>query len=267
MADQGHTTPPFKPITATIGASLTTPLPLQAHSPHSPNSPPTFSPSSPPPMRGPSPTLLSSLHILLLDDAPSPTASSGNQLRQSYPPSASESRAKPHPIHPPPHPPIWQPIPPASNIDQSINNHNLWSGPMWTSPKRDNPTTSLPTQPNPNAKSATYALWPLPAPTLLPPPPPPLQSFASFATHFRLLSKTSFSHADSYAASVLPTLPPATHWRVYLSRGSLAFRHSEYDLARTFFRRSCRLEPEQAGGWVERSKLEEEVGDLEEARR
>jgi hypothetical protein len=93
-------------------------------------------------------------------------------------------------------------------------------------------------------------------------------AFKEFGRQFRQKENESLDAAKNYALLCLSEvntdiyLPSATHWRVYLELADVAKRCNEIDSARSYYRKSCQLQPLASQGWLEHSKLEEESGNL-----
>ena len=92
------------------------------------------------------------------------------------------------------------------------------------------------------------------------------QSSKEFGRQFR--QKESLDAARDYALACLCKtnheiyLPQSVHWRVFLELADVAKRCNEFDNARDYYRKACKLQPLASQGWMEHSKLEEESGNL-----
>lgn len=87
-----------------------------------------------------------------------------------------------------------------------------------------------------------------------------------FYRKFRTLEKESHRDAESFAMASLksPEFPLSVHWRIYLELADLCKRSNNFKKARELYSKVCELQPYASQGWLERSKLEEECGNLSE---
>mmetsp|Transcript_3891 Transcript_3891/g.7486 ORF Transcript_3891/g.7486 Transcript_3891/m.7486 type:complete len:1405 (-) Transcript_3891:348-4562(-) len=87
-----------------------------------------------------------------------------------------------------------------------------------------------------------------------------------FYRKFRAQEKESLRDAEELAISALksPDFPLSIHWRIYLELADLCKRSNNFKKARELYSKVCELQPYASQGWLERSKLEEECGNLED---
>jgi hypothetical protein len=87
-----------------------------------------------------------------------------------------------------------------------------------------------------------------------------------FYRTFRAQEKESLRDAEELAISSLksPDFPLSVHWRIYLELADLCKRSNDFKKARELYSKVCELQPYACQGWLERSKLEEECGNLSE---
>ena len=90
--------------------------------------------------------------------------------------------------------------------------------------------------------------------------------FKEFYRKFRLKEKESLDTAADFARSYLEDkeFPRSVHWRIYLELADLAKRKNNFVEARNLYKKLCQIQPYASQGWLERSKLEEECGNLQE---
>lgn len=90
--------------------------------------------------------------------------------------------------------------------------------------------------------------------------------FKDFYRKFRLKEKESLDTAANFARSYLEDkeFPRSVHWRIYLELADLAKRKNNITEARNLYSKVCQIQPYASQGWLERSKLEEECGKLQE---
>lgn len=89
--------------------------------------------------------------------------------------------------------------------------------------------------------------------------------FKDFYRQFRAKERQSFEAAKTYALSCFELLPVKVHWKLILEMADLAKRENHIEEARRLYRRVCHLQPHASQGWLEYSKMEEEVGDMDAA--
>lgn len=90
--------------------------------------------------------------------------------------------------------------------------------------------------------------------------------FKDFYRKYRLKEKESLESATDFARFYLEDkeFPRSVHWRIYLELADLAKRKNDITEARTLYAKVCKIQPYASQGWLERSKLEEECGNLQE---
>lgn len=73
----------------------------------------------------------------------------------------------------------------------------------------------------------------------------------------------SFEEAEQLAVQYEKLLPEATHWKIYLEMADVAKRDNRLSRSRKYFKRVIQLQPTCAQAWLEYAKMEEEAGKLE----
>ena len=71
--------------------------------------------------------------------------------------------------------------------------------------------------------------------------------------------------AFQYATASLSWLPPNTHWRIKLELADMSKRLNDNTAARRFYEEACDLQPIAWQCWQERSKFEEDCGNVRES--
>eukprot|EP01041_Mallomonas_annulata_P006669 gene6669-13501_t len=84
-----------------------------------------------------------------------------------------------------------------------------------------------------------------------------------FYRQFRNKERDSVEAAREYARDALNWTPEDSKWRIILELADLAKRNNEFGKARTLYKDVCDRQPQASQVWLEWSKMEDELGNIE----
>lgn len=99
----------------------------------------------------------------------------------------------------------------------------------------------------------------------IPESPTSKQAMKDFYHTFRNKEKESVQEAFQYATASLTWLPMNTHWRIKLELADISKRLNDVQAARKYYEEACNLQPLASQCWQERSKFEEDCGNIRES--
>ena len=88
-------------------------------------------------------------------------------------------------------------------------------------------------------------------------------AYREFNERFKKKEKESYEAALEYALDSVNIMPDAIKWRVYVDLGDISRKYNQLEDARSYYRIASQASPCSATAWIERSKLEEECGNLQ----